>query len=762
MKSYVIITTLFALWILFSTNMGIAEQYQSKNSYDTDLSITHMDISLKTDFQSNKVDAVVKATVENLSQNAVNDVRFWLCPGWNEPNFGTNVRKIYFIDGSVKKELQFTIHTNKDEKYFKGNIWESYHANFPKSIRRREKVMLQFEYTMKGNSDHSSTPIEQSKDGIKELYLRGGDFAWFPILYYEVGTSPKLFRPTWTLQLECPNGYVGVTNGTLQVRDDNDGWVIDKWQSLKPGYPYLYASQYEVLKRTIGDITFELYVSDEDILRETAEMLNKYARIYELYSELFGNPEYLSYRIVGSPISGVGASFDTGFMTDQSRLLDIHHIAHEMAHTWWGGMLSTYGVGSQFLSESLAEFSARWILCVMDEKHESHNSLCNGNILIHKQIHFCAYFPITDSYPQSWWKPLISRDGKETASEYHWGPLVVNQIRLIIGDEVFFKSLSSFVAKYRGNQVGIDEFIETINEISESDIDSDLKGMLFSTGFASYRLLHFDSVKKQEHYQTRVTIQNQGDFGLTCPLLLKTVGGEERRTFKVEAGQNQEFIFTTPFRVIDVVIDADSLTLLQYHPRQKIRLWKAMLDAIESYGNNEAYGKSFMYYTLGEFNKAVEVISKYLNDRKMHLKVEKIEKMLNDYPFYAQYVFMRGIFYLMNNDLPHAQENINNAFPYMLQVMINEDIIRVPISYYEVGAIQNKELNEYLNLLSLIAGRTFSFEPNMSEEAKIQKIEEWQQWWEKEGKHQKLSLISLKKRFELYRQEFRDSIEIDD
>ena len=44
---------------------------QPTNTYATDVSITHLDISLKADFQSNRVSTVVKATLENASAKAV-------------------------------------------------------------------------------------------------------------------------------------------------------------------------------------------------------------------------------------------------------------------------------------------------------------------------------------------------------------------------------------------------------------------------------------------------------------------------------------------------------------------------------------------------------------------------------------------------------------------------------------------------------------------------------------------------------------------
>jgi hypothetical protein len=82
----------------------------------------------------------------------------------------------------------------------------------------------------------------------------------------------------------------------------------------------------------------------------------------------------------------------------------------------------------------------------------------------------------------------------------------------------------------------------------------------------------------------------------------------------------------------------------------------------------------------------------------------------------------------------------------------------VPGGYYHTGAIQSKDLDEYLRLLGLVAGRVFVFDDGMSEEAKIQRITEWKQWWQRKGKQRELNLKSLKERFEARRKALRRAV----
>jgi hypothetical protein len=729
---------------------------QPTNTYATDVSITHLDISLKADFQSNRVSTVVKATLENTSAKAVDKVAFLLCTTVNDRHFHADVKRIQDFDEHGEKDLPYIIREIPHPE-IKQSQAPLYEVPLARPVPPGGKFWLRFEYTMAGKPDHSSAPIEQAKNGVKEIYLRGGgDYRWCPSVYRERQgeESPGRRSPSWTLTLESPEDYVAVTDGARLRRSTNNGWVKDEWKSLVPGRPYLFVGPFKMASRTIDGMTFEMYSPDEPRLRKAAVNLEKYARMFNLYSELYGNLGVRTYRIVCSAVAGVGVGTIAGQTIDVSMMNDTRLMAHEMAHAWWGHWVSPYGPGWKFLSEAMAEFSAQWALQILWEDDDASSSLTRECILGWKQRHFSLYFPVTEPLGRLP-APLIFQAGYDsgnvTGRNYHWGPLVVNQIRLILGDEVFFRCLKAFLAKYGGKHAGIDEFVQTINTVSQKDLTSELKGLLWSTGFASYRLAGFVSEKADRGYRTQVRIANEGDYGLTCPLLLRTIGGEQRRAFKVEAKQEKEFVFRTEHRVIEVIVDPE-VTTLQYHPEQKLRLWRAQTLA----GNNECSSQAYMHYALGDPGKAVDRISEYLESRMRHEQADSLGALLTKASYLAPYVFMRGVFYLGLEDPRHAEEDVKSAFPYMLRAMVQKDSVRVPSAYYEVGAIARKDLDEYLALLGLIAGREFSLESALDDPAKKRRIEQWQQWWDTEGQHKKLHLDRLKENCEAQRRAFQE------
>ena len=728
----------FGLSVGASLSVCLGVQSPDGNQYDTDLSITHMDISFKADFQSNNVHTMVKASVENFSDSTVDTAEFFVCSGENDQDLSADVKYIYFLDEIGKKDLKYSVRSIEKRRYKR-----IYLVSFERPIRPGEKFELEFEYAMKGKPDHSSSPIWQSKDGVKELFLRG-DFRWCPSLFVESKKDmfPRLYRPSWTLCIEYPAGYVAVADGELVSRREAGGVVKEEWKSVMNGYAQVFISKYEVERRTVGGLTLEVYIRHKELSKKASEKVADYANIFSLYVELYGHPGLSIYRIVETArFEGGGIGLDTGQVISMGSLEDISVVTHEMAHTWWGSLVPSYGEGSKFLVEAMAEFSSAYAMSHLGTEVDG-----ESRFLYRRRRLFCFHIGIANR-PKLY--PLIQQEGYDagriTSANYAKGPLVVNQIRLMLGDEVFFKCLKTFVAKYKDKTVNIYDFIDTINRVSGRDMTSNLKNLLWSAGYPSYRLVGFDSEKESGGYRTKVRIQNEGEYGLSCPLLLKMRGGEKREVFKVEGKDEREFIFKTDEKVIAAVIDPD-LMAFQYHPQQRARLWMPLQPQPDR--NWHRYGKSYMYYLLGDYQKAIDTITEYFYYRRQQKKAKSIRDVVENSVRCTPYLFMRGVYYLAMDDREHAEEDIKTAFPFMLGVLAKPTRVEY---FHWVGAIPEKDMDQYLELLKLIAGRDFFFETGLDEEAKKRKVEEWKQWWEREGKHQKLDLKPLKEQFEAHR-----------
>ena len=103
------ILALVSLFLMVCSTSPLPE-----NEYDTDLSVTHLDISFRTNFEENRVQTVAKTSVENFSKNNVEKAEFWVCPGMNDPDLSADISHIYFPAKQGKRDLEYRVRTIDD------------------------------------------------------------------------------------------------------------------------------------------------------------------------------------------------------------------------------------------------------------------------------------------------------------------------------------------------------------------------------------------------------------------------------------------------------------------------------------------------------------------------------------------------------------------------------------------------------------------------------------------------------------------------
>ncbi len=729
-----------------------------ENEYDTDLSITHLDISLRTNFEDNRVSTVAKASVRNFSRNDVERAEFWVCPGMNDPDLSADVSHIYYLDKQGKRDLEYSGRTIEDS-YNEGYEWEIYSVSFGRAIKPGEKFDLEFEYAMTGKPDHSSSPIWMSKDGIKELFLRG-DFYWCPSLFVKIkpGVFAKLYEPSWELSLEYPSGYVGVVDGEPVSREENEGIIKEEWRSLVNGYPQVFICKYKTARLSEEEFTLEIYAPDEELVKKGAENFDNYVKIFKLFAELYGHPGPTTYRIIGSPMQQGGNGLVMGLviaMRYLERQGDMHTIAHELAHTWWGTLISSYGEGSKFLREAVGDFSAAWAIREIRGEKAFIDRMSRL-----KRFLFYGYF--TRKLPQSHY-PLIQQEGYDptmvVGANYTKGPFVVNQIRIELGNELFFKCLGAFAREYKGKKVDIHDFIATFNQVSGKDLTKLFRDLLWSTDYPIYRLVGFESKKQDDSYKTVVKIRNDGEFGVTCPVLLKTKAGERRELFLVGGRSENELRYVTSEEVVDVIIDPD-LTGFHYDPCQKARsdemdrARKEKIDVSKIHpGNNWGwFNASYIQYLNGNYERAIEILSRYFTNYMKIKDLKAIEEMGRE-PFSASYIFTRGLYYLADgqNDLAESDFKLSitgmlNSLPLGEKYPYGAEFLGWPNTGVLIETGDKKEL---ISLINLLTGKDFPWDDNLDKAEKERRVEEWKKWWEMQGKNQKLNLMAVRERFSL-------------
>jgi hypothetical protein len=719
------------LTLIFS--FAFINQALSQSKYDTDIVITNYDIDLTADFKANSLELAVITSMKNLSSINIDKVDINLCSSGETEDFVVVVEDIFQIEKGERKHIEFS--KKKIENPFnQETTWSLYEIIFENYLKPDQTTEIEFNYTIKGKKNEECFPMKKGK--VEELYLIS-DFHWLPAIYItpEMGQFHNLYRPSWSLKLKYPASYAAAVEGKSLRRNESDGYIKEEWKSIINKEPQVFIAQYDVIKKKKGDFTLELYLAkDEEVKENTILLEDDIMKILELYTDLYGSSGSNTFRMIASytpwGAHGVymGAVLDRNFF----KLGGLKTLAHEMAHIWWGGTILSYGEGSKFLREAMAEFSSAWAL-----KSIKGDDYANNLWIDFKIKNFC-YYVVKDEVSKQY--PLIMQKGYNPhgiiISNYDKGPLVLNALRLELGDELFFKSLRTFAEKFYNKNATMSDFIEIVNSVSSKNMTPRFKELCWGTGYPIYRLNSFTSTQENGSYKTIVTIKNEGEIAVLCPLLLKTSSEEITKWFKVKGKTAKEFAFKSEYKVIDVVIDPE-MTTFQYHPEQRIGLWKTFDESYFGGRNWLWFNKSYVYYLIGRYKKAVDTLSKYLDKNKK----TKQEKTFT--PLYCSYKFTRAFYFLALQDEISAEKDIKDAAPFLFDSLIDKNIMWF---FTHTGIIKEPEPEkQVIEILNTITHKNFNLDPDLSEEVKKGKVEEWKQWWEKEKQYQNLDLSGLYK-----------------
>jgi hypothetical protein len=197
------------------------------------------------------------------------------------------------------------------------------------------------------------------------------------------------------------------------------------------------------------------------------ELASRASDIFRYYASLMGDCPYpsLAVGIVERPLPG---GHSPAYMVALSQPLPNAHydwsrdpaslpdfpdffIAHEMAHQWWGQAVGWKNYHEQWLSEGFAQYFA-----VLYAAHNSGPGVLDGIIrhLHRSAMDRSADGPIYLGYRVG----HIKADGRAfRAIVYNKGAAVLHMLRLLIGDDAFFRGIRRFYSTWRFKKAGTDD-----------------------------------------------------------------------------------------------------------------------------------------------------------------------------------------------------------------------------------------------------------------------------------------------------------------
>ena len=502
-----------------------------------DFDVLHYEFDWKLDFESRWIEG--KAAIKIRSLTSMDSVSLHLADKMNVTGITQDKTPVSFIHQNDLLEIYPLRTPNPDEEL---TVIISYSGS-PESG-------LNFSY-------HGNDPIIWSLDepiGARE---------WFPC--YDIPSD----KATVKMHITVADDMIVASNGDLiDVTSHPDHTKTYTWEENYPLSTYLIsiaATNYETFSDVYnsGSETMEvLYYAYPEHLTQAQEDFSITVPMIEFYADVFGEYPFLEEKYGMAEIPG-NASMEHQTCTSLSsnRVTGTHDydylIAHELAHQWWGDLVTLTDWEDIWLNEGFATYSeALWA-----------ENLYGLEGLKSIMTNFRdIYFTLHDGQEHAIYDPPLGHLFCEI--EYEKGAWVLHMLRFVVGDDNFWEILKEYAQIYAFSNASTEDFRAVCEQIYGGDLTWFFDQWIYEAGYPIYQ---FGWGYSSPNTVRVVINQIQEDFPLfSLPVELVFVfpSGTVKKVIWVDEEQNF-FQFDLSEKPLQVLFDPDSWILCVKEDFQK-------------------------------------------------------------------------------------------------------------------------------------------------------------------------------------------------
>ncbi|MBN9386986.1 MAG: HEAT repeat domain-containing protein [Chloroflexi bacterium] len=278
--------------------------------------------------------------------------------------------------------------------------------------------------------------------------------------------------------------------------------------------------------------------------------------------------------------------------------------AHELAHQWFGDLLTCRDWSNGWLNEGFATyFEALW----------TEHSLGRDEFIYEMHGNAQAYF---SEDKNRYRRPLVAYTFNQPIDLfdrhlYEKGSLVLHMIRYLLGEAGWWKAINHYVTKHRGQNVISADFERAIEEATGRNLQYFFEQWVYKAGYPTFQLKNeWDEANQTVKFsvtQTQPTDLENPLFTLPVEIAFALPGGQ-RETFKVKLEEKtQNFYFKLPARPLFASFDPSNWLL-------KTVTWTRSKEALiaQLTGDTESFGRITAAQELGRLGgrDAVETLEK--------------------------------------------------------------------------------------------------------------------------------------------------------
>jgi aminopeptidase N len=387
-------------------------------------------------------------------------------------------------------------------------------------------------------------------------------------------------RQTTEMVVVAPEGFDVVSNGKLVERKQNDDKSATfHWLQDKPHVSYLITlvvGKFDIVTEDWNGIPVVYYVpkgKKEDVARSfgrTRDMLTFFSDRFGIKYPWDKYAQIAAEQFGGGMENTSATTLTDRALHDERSMLDNNSdglIAHELAHQWWGDLVTCRDWSHLWLNEGFASYAeVLWA--------EHHDGPEEG-----------AYNLVQKSRPAISGgkdRPIVDRRYPSSGAmfdsrAYPKGAWVLHMLRRRLGDDVFFKCLQEYGNAFRLQCADTNDFRRAFEKITGRSLERFFYDWTERSGNP---VLNITTEYQPDSKQARISVkQTQAGEAFHFPLkILFMVPGQSPIVSEQEITEKEQtFVEPLPGRPTMVCVDPDQTLLAEIEETKGRGLWLEQL-----------------------------------------------------------------------------------------------------------------------------------------------------------------------------------------
>ncbi|WP_370479670.1 M1 family metallopeptidase [Tamlana flava] len=319
------------------------------------------------------------------------------------------------------------------------------------------------------------------EDGNKQIWTQGqGKYTsnWLPSI------DDMNDKIEFDLSITFDKGYEVISNGKLKKKLEPEyftTWIYDMENPMSSYLVALAIGKYDKkIETSKSGIPLEMYYYPEDSLK--VEPTYRYTKkMFDFLEEEIGVPyPWQNYKQVPvkdflyAGMENTGCTiFSDSYMIDSIAFVDKNYVnvnAHELAHQWFGNLVTETSGTHHWLQEGFATYFA-----LMAEKD------IFGEDYYYWRLYEYAQELIEQDKAGGSTSLLDPKSSSSTF--YKKGAWVLHLLREQVGDEVFKIAVKNYLEKHQFQNVETDDFIGEVEKVSGQDLTEFVQNYFNDTEF---------------------------------------------------------------------------------------------------------------------------------------------------------------------------------------------------------------------------------------------------------------------------------------